>query len=176
MEAFIREARLVTLSFFVSDLPLKKHANGLIEKRVTNTANQFSRAASIHEMRARTIDNYFDMGMKYFRRYALTNLVMFMDEDSRNRFNYLTEEIASIDEVISELRQGIKFGMNTLAELGEYLMVHIRLTAVKDSIEREMIMALEGPDFRHQVLPDIAKVFYDENKKRKMSRTLGTNA
>lgn len=174
MDALIREARLVTLSFFVNDMPLKRQANIFIEKRVELSLAQFSQSASVHEIRARTIDNYFDLGMKYFRRYALTNLAMFMDENSQSRFNYLVEEIALIDTVIAELRQGIKFGMNSLAELGEYLMVHIRLTSVKDSIEKDMIHALEGPGFRQQVLPDIAKVFYDENKKRKMSRTLGT--
>lgn len=109
MEAFIREARMVTLSFFVSDIALKKYANVLIERRIGETSGQFSVNISINEMRTRTLDNYYEMGSRYFRRYAFTNLMMFMDENSRNRFSYLVEEITLIDEVITELRQGIRF-------------------------------------------------------------------
>jgi len=174
MEAFIREARLVTLSFFVDDRALKQHANLLLERRVTTNSSQFKENTSLHAIRARALDDYFDAGMRYFRRYALTNLVMFMNEESQNKFNYLVEEIVLIDEVISEIRQGIKMGENTFAELGEYLMIHIRLTAVKDNIEKDMIMALDGPNFRPQILPDVARIFYEDNKKRKIQRTLGT--
>lgn len=172
MEAFIREARLVTLSFFVPDNALKKHSARLIDSRVGLTKHQFAASASDHEVRARIIDRYFDIGMKYFQRYALTNLVIFMDESSQTRFNYLSEEINTVNERINEIRENMKFGQATFAELGEYLMIQIQLTSIRDAIERNMINALEGAGFREHVLPDIAKIFYEDNKKRQKQQPL----
>lgn len=63
-----------------------------------------------------------------------------------------------------------------MAELGEYLMIHIRLMSIKDAIEKDMIIALDGPTFRNNILPEVARVFYSENKRRKNPKMLGTKA
>lgn len=172
-EAFIREARMVTLSFYVDDLSLKQYADVLVERRSAKIAEEYPSRTRIQELRSHATDAYFEMGIRYFRRYALSNMTIFMNDDSQSRYNHILEEMILIEEVIAELREEVRFGEKDASELGEYLVYHIRLNAVKDSIEAEMRNALNSQYFRSHILPDIARTFYKYQKERKKQRTLG---
>lgn len=168
MEEFIRESRMVMLGFYVDDLVVKERANEIIENSVAQTMSQLTEYKSVNEIRARNIDAYYEMGTRYFKRYASMNWRIFLTPNSLQRFNNIQAEIAVIEEVIYEMRSEVrKNDRSALAELGHYLMTKVRLDRQLDMVEHEMLNIIESHYFKDRLLPDVVRHFYNSAQSRK---------
>jgi hypothetical protein len=168
VEDFIREARMVMLGFYISDPKIKQRASQIIRNKTAHTLNQMGAIYSNNEAQSRTIDAYFEMGVRYFKRYASMNWQLFLTPRSKQRFENLSHEAASIDAVIQQLQQRIRANdRQAFLELGQYLMMKVRLEKSYEAIESEMLNLIEGPYFKDRMLPDVVKGFYAAYKQQK---------
>jgi hypothetical protein len=167
MEDFIREARMVMLGFYVKDPQIKKRASQIIQNKTSHTMSQMGSVMSVNEIQSRTIEAYYEMGTRYFKRYAALNWSMFLLPASNQRYINLKDEEVSIQRVIKQLQQQVHIdNRQAVMELGQYLMMRVRLEKALDAIEGEMLNLIEGPYFKDRMLPDVVRAFYAAYKKR----------
>jgi hypothetical protein len=166
LEDFIRESRMVMLGFYVDDQKVKQRANDIIENKVAITASEAG-GTSLNALRAKTIDTYYEMGTRYFKRYAAMNWTIFLTPKSKQRLENIHAEIAVIDEVIYQVQHETKYSDHTaMLELGQYLFTKVRLEKLLDNAEREMLNLIESPIFKERLLPDVVRYFYNASRKR----------
>jgi hypothetical protein len=167
LEDFIRESRMVMLGFYVDDPKIKQRANDIIENKVAITATEAGGNVSINALRAKTVDAYYEMGTRYFKRYAIMNWTIFLTPNSRQRLENIKSEIVVIDEVIYQVQHETRFNDRTaMLELGQYLFSKVRLERLLDNAETEMINMIESPIFKERLLPDVVRYFYNASRKR----------
>lgn len=162
MEDYIREARMVMLSFFVNEPKIKHRASQIIENKTATTLSQLGNVMSMNEARTRTIDAYFEMGLRYFKRYAAKEWRIFLTPTSKQKYDNVIAESALLDEVIHQLQEtpSIRDDRARMMELGQYLVMKVRLERAELAIENEMLNLIEGPYFKDHVLPDVVRYFY----------------
>lgn len=167
LEDFIREARMVMLGFYIDDHKIKQRANDIIENKVAVAATEAGGTISINALRAKTVDTYYEMGTRYFKRYAIMNWTIFLTPNSQQRLENIKAEIVVIDEVIYQVQHQIRSSdRQAMLELGQYLFSKVRLEKLLENAESEMINIIEGPMFQERLLPDVVRHFYEVSKKR----------
>lgn len=167
LEDFIRESRMVMLGFYINDQRIKQRANDIIENKVALAVSEAGGHVSINAIRAKTVDSYYEMGTRYFKRYAIMNWTIFLTPNSRQRLENIKSEIVVIDEVIYQVQHQAKFSNRAaMLELGQYLFSKVRLERLLDNAETEMINIIESPIFQERLLPDVVRHFYDASRKR----------
>jgi hypothetical protein len=167
LEDFIRESRMVMLGFFIEDQRIKQRANDIIENKVAVAATEAGGNTSINALRAKTVDAYYDMGTRYFKRYAIMNWTIFLTPRSQQRLENIKSEIAVIDEVIYQVQHQTRYNdRKAMMELGQYLFSKVRLERLLDNAEMEMINLIESPIFRERLLPDVVRYFYNASRRR----------
>lgn len=168
MDDFIREARMVMLGFYINDPQIKNRASQIIRNKSAHTLNQMGNLISVNEVQSRTIDAYYEMGTRYFKRYAALNWTMFLTPNSYQKFANINKETVMIDQVIKQLQQQIRMNdRRAILELGQYLMMKVRLEKGRYAIEGEMLNLIEGPYFKDRMLPDVVRAFYAAYKKQR---------
>lgn len=168
LEDFIRESRMVMLGFFIQEPKIKKRANDIIENRVVITSNERHGSTSINAIRANVVDSYYEMGARYFKRYAAMNWTIFLTPRSKQRLQNIRAEIISIDEVLWQVQHETKYSDQTaMLELGQYLYTKVRLERLLDNAEREMINIIESPIFKERLLPDVVRHFYASSRRKR---------
>jgi len=172
VEDFIREARMVMLGFYVNDPKIKNRAGQIIRNKSAHTMNQMGTVMSVNEVQTRTIQAYYEMGTRYFKRYAAMNWSIFLNSASRQRLINLAQEAQSIDNVVRQLQQQVRMNdRRAMLELGQYLMMRVRLEKARDAVEGEMLNLIEGPYFKDRMLPDVVRGFYaDYQNQQKKQR------
>ena len=161
MESYIREARMVMLGFFIKDRKIQERANQIIETKTAETLQKLGNLMSYNEARARAIDAYYEMGLRYFKRYASKEWRMFLTETAKQKLDNIKAEEALIDEVIAQMKETIRVSKpEELTELGRYLITKVRLERAVTQVETEMFNLIEGPYFKSHILPDVVKHFY----------------
>jgi hypothetical protein len=167
LEDFIRESRMVMLGFYIDDQKIKQRANDIIENKVAVAATEAAGSISVNALRAKTVDSYYEMGTRYFRRYAIKNWTIFLTPNSQQRLENIKSEIVVIDEVIYQVQHETRFSdRQAMLELGQYLFSKVRLEKLLESAETEMINVIEGPIFQERLLPDVVRYFYKASTKR----------
>lgn len=167
LENFIRESRMVMLGFYIDDYKIQQRANDIIENKVAIAATEAGGSVSIHSLRAKTVDSYYEMGTRYFKRYAIMNWTIFLTPNSKQRLENIKQEIAVIDEVIYQVQHQTRFNdRRAMLELGQYLFTKVRLERLLENAEMEMINLIESPIFRDRLLPDVVRYFYNASRKR----------
>lgn len=165
LEDFIRESRMVMLGFFLQEPKIKKRANDIIENRVALTASAEGGGSSINAIRANVVDSYYEMGSRYFKRYAAMNWTIFLTARSKQRLENIKAEITVIDEVIWQVQHETKYSdRGSMLELGQYLYTKVRLERLLDNAEREMINIIESAIFKERLLPDVVRHFYASSR------------
>jgi hypothetical protein len=173
VEDFIREARMVMLGFYVNDPKIKNRAGQIIRNKSAHTMNQMGTVMSVNEVQTRTIQAYYEMGTRYFKRYAAMNWSIFLNTASRQRLVNLAQEAQSIDNVVRQLQQQVRMNdRRAMLELGQYLMMRVRLEKARDAVEGEMLNLIEGPYFKDRMLPDVVRGFYADylNQQKKQQQ------
>lgn len=173
VEDFIREARMVMLGFYVNDPKIKSRAGQIIRNKSAHTMNQMGTVMSVNEVQTRTIQAYYEMGTRYFKRYAAMNWSIFLNTASRQRLVNLAQEAQSIDNVVRQLQQQVRMNdRRAMLELGQYLMMRVRLEKARDAVEGEMLNLIEGPYFKDRMLPDVVRGFYADylNQQKKQQQ------
>jgi hypothetical protein len=168
VEDFIREARMVMLGFYVKDALIRSRASQIVRNKTAHTLNQMGQMMTVNEVQTRTIDAYYEMGTRYFKRYAALNWNMFLTPHSYQKYQNLLHEANTIDKVVYQLQQQVRMNdRQAMLELGQYLMMKVRLEKAQDSIEGEMLNLIEGPYFKERMLPDVVRAFYAAYKRQK---------
>lgn len=171
LEDFIRESRMVMLGFYLNDPKIKQRANDIIENKVAISASEVGGNVSINAIRANTVDSYYEMGARYFRRYAAMNWTIFLTARSKQRLENIKAEVALIDEVIHQLQTQTRYNNPTaMLELGQYLFTKVRLEKLMDSAETEMLNMIESNIFKERLLPDVVRYFYHVSQQQKQKR------
>jgi len=113
------------------------------------------------------VDSYYEMGTRYFRRYAAMNWTIFLTPKSKQRLENVKSEIVVIDEVLYQVQHETRLNDRTaMLELGQYLFMKVRLERLLDSAEQDMINVIESPIFKERLLPDVVRHFYAASIKR----------
>lgn len=167
LEDFIRESRMVMLGFFIEDHKIQQRANDIIENKVAVAASEAGGNVSIGSLRAKTVDSYYEMGTRYFKRYAMMNWTIFLTPNSKQRLENIKSEIVVIDEVIYQVQHQTRYNDRAaMVELGQYLFSKVRLERLLDNAEMEMVNMIESPIFRERLLPDVVRYFYNASRRR----------
>lgn len=166
LEDFIRESRMVMLGFYIDDQKIKERANEIIENKVAIVASESTDNTSINAIRAKTIDSYYEMGTRYFKRYASMNWTIFLTPNSKQRLENIRSEIVVIDEVIYQVKNQSRHDETSMLELGQYLFSKVRLERLVNNAEREMLNIIESSLFQERLLPDVVRHFYQSSRKR----------
>lgn len=167
LEEFIRESRMVMLGFYIDNSRIKQRANDIIERKVAMTASEAGGEGSINAIRSHVVNSYYEMGTRYFKRYAARNWTIFLTPNSKQRLENIRREIISIDAVIHQVQHETKYNNRTaMTELGQYLYTKVRLEKLLDNAEMQMINLIESNVFREKLLPDVVRYFYNASLKR----------
>lgn len=152
---------MVMLGFFIKDRQIQERANQIIETKTAETLHKLGNVMSYNEARSRAIDAYYEMGLRYFKRYAIKEWRIFLTENAKHKMDNIKAEEALIDEVIVQLKESTRVSNNNdLEELGRYLITKVRLERAVTQVETEMFHLIEGPYFKTHILPDVVKHFY----------------
>lgn len=167
LEEFIRESRMVMLGFFIENLKIKQRANEIIENKVATASVEIGGNSSINALRAKVVDAYYEMGTRYFRRYAAMNWTIFLTPASRQKLANIRAEIEMIDKVIHQVQHEVKYNdRRAMLELSQYLFSKVRLENLVDSAEAQMLNVIESNIFRERLLPDVVRHFYRSSQRR----------
>lgn len=156
------------LGFYIDNSKIKQRANEIIENKVAITASEMGGTVSLNAIRAKTVDSYYEMGTRYFRRYAALNWTIFLTPQSKQRLENIKNEIVVIDEVIHQVQQQTRQNNRTaMLELGQYLFSKVRLERMLDNAETQMLNIIESQIFKERLLPDVVRHFYHSSRQKR---------
>lgn len=179
VEDFVRESRIVMLAWHVKNLTnednkkemqqIRLRASELIKIRTQVTQMQLGKDYKSAESHA--VDSYYEMGSRYFRRYAALNWKIFLTEQSAKTYDKIVNEIQQLERVIIDLQPKIrKNDRQSLAQLGQHLMIKSRLEKILMLIEQEMLKMIDTDLFRIKLLPQVVEFYYNSYRaQRKLS-------